>query len=124
MDGAAPHHSDKAQMRIMRAGALMIALRDAHPDDADQIICAWLHGAGDVAPRTGFLDVELSAIVADAEMWAEAAPRVEIAAYVRSGMQKLAASALAAPMRRNLIALLWRGLSPDDKRAFIERVTR
>ena len=110
------------RLRMLRAAMLRNALADAHGDDADQIIAAWLYERAGGGPRTAFMDMALTQITGDAEMWAEVSPRLEIAAYVRAGLQKLAASALAPAMRKALIAALWKGLSADDKRSFIARV--
>lgn len=111
------------RLRMLRAAMLRNALADAHGDDADQIIAAWLYERSGDGPRTAFMDMSLTQIKGDAEMWAEVSPRLEIAAYVRAGLQKLAASALAPAMRKALIAALWKGLSADDKRSFIARVS-
>lgn len=124
MDGGAPRPSSAAELRIWRATVLAMAIGDAHPDDADQIVSAWLADMSGNGPRTAFIDNDLSQIKADAQMWAEVSPRVEIAAYVRAGLEKLAASALAPAMRRQIFAALWRDMRPEDRRAFIERVTR
>lgn len=121
---AAAQISDATRLRMWRAGALHAALQDAHPEDADQIVAAWLHERMGHGPRTALLDLALSQITADADMWADVSPRIEIAAYVRAGLKMLAGSALAPAMRRQLFAALWQGMSADDKRAFIERVAR
>ena len=110
--------TDALVERMARALVLAEALDRAEPHDADTLASAWV-----ADHMTGGPTHTLACMIDNsASWWAQTAPRVEVAAYVRAGLQELAASALAPAMRKALIAALWNGLSADDKRSFIARV--
>lgn len=113
-----PSVSASARLRAAWLTAMTFALRECHPDDADQIVAAWIEGRLTDGPQP---DV-FGTLQADAAWWAETAPQVEVQAYVRSGMECLASKALGRTTRLRLMAQLWNGLSAEDRAEFIKRV--
>lgn len=107
-----------ARLRAERATTLALALADCHPQDADQIIAAWLAERLTTGPEPAF-----GAIRDDAAFWAETAPQVEVQEYVWAGVKVLADKAMGQTARQRFLALLWNGMAADDRRAFLQRVT-
>ncbi|MFN6976558.1 MAG: hypothetical protein ACK4OP_00400, partial [Gemmobacter sp.] len=58
----------------------------------------------------------------DAAWWADTANPAEIEAYVAAGLRAIARTDFAPRARMRLIAMLWDGLGPADRRRFLARV--
>lgn len=113
-------HFSTADMRLRaeHATSLALALADCHPQDADQIVAAWLADRLTTGPEPAF-----GTIRDDAAFWAETAPQVEVQEYVWAGVKVLAGKAMGRTARQRFLALLWNGMAADDRRAFLQRVT-
>lgn len=119
MDGSRIQQPDsKAAPREYLAYQLCMALASAHEDDADAIVSAWVADRLTIGPQPDVFQT----LKSDAKWWAETAPKAELQAYVKEGMQTLGAAALGQSMRKQLLVELWKGLSQQDRAAFIAKV--
>lgn len=120
MDGADPFDAALASAELRRAWAesLCIAISQCHPIDASQIMVAALEDMSRGSPPHTFLTLTDE----DADLWAACAPQHELQAYTFAGLKQLGQRALTPAIRRRFIADLWRGLSQDDRKAFLARV--
>lgn len=108
------------RLRMERANTLAIAIADAHPDDAHQIMTAALDDMQTIGPMTS----SFGPIRDDAQWWAEICPQHELQEYVYAGLKVLAGRALGRSARLKFLAALWNGVAPNDKQEFIDRVAR
>ena len=107
-----------AKLRRAYAESLCYAIGQCRPKDAAQIMAAALEDM-----EVGGPDPAFGPLRADAEWWAELAPPHEVQEYVYAGLKQLGQQALGSGARKRMILALWQGLSADDKRAFIAKVT-
>ena len=108
------------RLRAEWAETLCFAIGQCHPHDAAAIMAAALEDMTTTGPQHD----PFERYTADAEWWAELAPAHELQAYVYAGLKDITRNALGRNARKRFIATLWKGLSPDDRRAFIIHVSK
>lgn len=110
--------SPQTRLRTERAMTLSIAISDCDPMDAAQIMAAALQDMETDGPQH---DV-FGTLRRDAEWWAELAPPHEVQTYVTAGLKQLTTRAIGPKARKEVIAQLWNGMTPEDKGAFLRAI--
>jgi len=112
------HPITRPSYRAETATTLCMAIGACNPSDAAQIMAAALEQMA-----TGGPDHDVFGTVRqDAEWWAEIAPAHEVQAYVNAGLRQLLKSAIGPKARKAVIVALWRGMTDQDKAAFLRAV--
>jgi hypothetical protein len=101
------------------ADRLVVAITEAHPLDAVQLMCAALDDLGPPSPEYAFL---LERIRADADFWAEFASPLALEAHLAAILRVLGKTAFGLPARKRLMVLFWNSLTPPERAAFVDRV--
>ena len=107
------------RLRAEWANSLALCINECHPDDACQIMTAALQDMT-ASAFEGVFDT----INEETAAWVAEAPDYELQAYVSAGAERLAKRAVGVTARKRLIAVLWNGLDPRDKDAFLARFGR
>ena len=105
-------------LRAAWAETLCFAIRECDPEDAAQVMTACLQSWEAGMPEPGIF----GATRGDAEWWADLAPDHELQEFAYAALRQLGQRALGQSARKRFILVLWNGLSPDDKRGFLEKV--
>jgi hypothetical protein len=102
-----------------RATALAHAIRDAHPDDARQILtAALLDLSAGYPPCPAFANIR-----EDARWWAGMATPTELLEYMGAALRVLGNRSLGLQQRKQLFGALWNSFGDSDRLAFIRRVS-
>ena len=105
-------------LRTKRATALCEAIREAHPDDARQVLTAALADLEAGKPKPSRQDK----VREDAKWWASMATPLELMEYTRATLAQLGEVALLRNHRKQLFARLWRQFSLEDQVAFLTKI--
>lgn len=114
------HASRQREMKIrmIRATTLAYAIRDAHPDDARQImVAALIDLSAGMPPHTAFGDIR-----EDARWWSGLASPVELLEYLAEALRELGHKALCLAHRKRLMVDLWESLPRDDRKSFLSKI--
>ena len=109
---------DPPRLRAIQAEMLCQLLADMDQTDAAQVMTAALDEMRIGGPQ----GATFGPVRDDAEWWAETAPQHELQEYAYAAMKVMAGRALGRSARLRFLAVLWNGVSPDDKREFLARV--
>lgn len=106
------------KMRLEWARALTYALGECHPEDAAAICAAYLESQVTDGPVHDAFGI----VYSGAQLWAEAAPIHEIAAYTLAGLNRCKGSPFGIATRKKVLVALWQTLGEHDRHAFLSRV--
>jgi hypothetical protein len=112
-------HAERVALEARRVQVeyLCAALRGCAPEDAAQIVCAWLESRA-APPR---LD-PFGELREDAAYWADVAGPHELEAYVAAGLRRIERTAFGERARKRLLVALWETMPEDWRRDFVRRV--
>lgn len=106
----------EAEIRKMRATALVLAIRDTHPNDARQLLTAALIDLSAGMPPS---DAFFPTVREDARWWAGLATPAELMEVLSAALDSLRNRAMHLDMRKRLFMRLWRSFSPQQQGAFL-----
>lgn len=106
-------------LRKAAADRLALAIAEAHPLDAVQLMCAALDDLGPPSPEYVAL---VDAARADADFWAEMASPLALETHLAAALRVLPDRAFGLAARKRLLVLFWNSLTPPERAAFVDRV--
>ena len=106
------------QIRKMRATALVLAIRDAHPNDARLLLTVALIDLSAGMPSGAIF----ATVREDARWWAGLATPAELMEVLSAALDNLRSRAMHLEMRKRLFMWLWRSSSPKQQGDFLSFV--
>lgn len=124
MTAAPPDAFDEAlaaaTLRKAWADSLAYAIGQCNRRDAAQVMIAALEDMIEDEPLAAqYFELRRD----DAEYWAWCADQPNLMMHTFAGLKEMTRRAITLRTRRQLIAELWRGLPPADRRAFIAKAS-
>lgn len=105
-------------LALSYAESLVMALQDCPDSYADAIVDEWLETRRTYGPPIAFLMME-----ADAAMWVDCANQTELRVYLQKILPALGGTSFGINSTKRLLVALWDRLSPQDKAAFLAKVS-
>ena len=102
-------------IRLERATALALAIRDAHPEDARQILAAALVDLSAELPSMA----AFGSIREDAKWWAHGTSPEHLFALVEAALDRLRDRAMCLDLRKRLFFSLWKRFTKDERTSFL-----
>ena len=103
------------RIRLQRAQTLCKAIRDAHPEDARQILAAALVDLSAELPSMA----AFGSIREDAKWWAHGTSPEHLFALVEAALDRLRDRAMCLDLRKRLFFSLWKRFTKDERTSFL-----